>query len=184
MPIWAWIIIAVLVIVVIAAIAWGAAQRRRRQGLQEQFGPEYDRAVQERSSRREAESDLEERRRRREALDIRPLSPAARARYSDEWRAVQARFVDDPAVAVREAHSLVLRVMQDRGYPMDDFDQRAADISVDHPEVVQEYRAAHDITTRNEQGQAGTEDLRRATVHYRSLFEQLLGEDTESRAAP
>ena len=88
MPIWAWIIIAVLVIVVIAAIAWGAAQRRRRQGLQEQFGPEYDRAVQERSNRREAESDLEERRRRREALDIRPLSPAARARYSDEWRAV------------------------------------------------------------------------------------------------
>ena len=186
MPIWAWIVIAVVVIVVIAAIAWAVAQRRRRQGLQDQFGPEYERTLNERSSRREAESDLEDRRRRREALDIRPLSPAARSRYTDEWRAVQARFVDDPDVAVREAHSLVLRVMQDRGYPMDDFDQRAADISVDHPDVVQEYRSAHEISTLAERGQAGTEDLRRATVHYRSLFEQLLGDDegAESRAAP
>jgi FtsZ-interacting cell division protein ZipA len=174
MPAWALILIVVLAIVVIAAVAWGAAQQRRRKRLQEQFGPEYERTVQQRDSRREAESELEERQSRREALNIRPLSAAAQSRYADEWRGVQGRFVDDPSNAVRQAQSLVLAMLRERGYPMDDFEQRAADISVDHPVVVENYRAAYRISGMNDDGRAGTEDLRQAMVHYRTLFEELL----------
>src|SRR5207249_3861327 len=117
-----------------------------------------------------------ERARRRDELDIRPVNSAARDRYLEEWRVVQARFVDAPAEAVRDADGLVGRVMGDMGYPMGDFEQRQADVSVDHPVVVENYRAAHAISVRNDGGSASTEDLRQAMVHYRALFEDLLGD--------
>jgi hypothetical protein len=174
MPGWVWLIIAIVVIVAIALAVWAATRKRRTETLRRQFGPEYDRTVDTSDNPRDAESELEQRRRRRAELDIRPLAPAARARYADDWRSVQARFVDDPQGAVGQADALVTQVMRERGYPMDDFDQRAADVSVDHPEVVGDYRAAHDISTRSSNGEAETEDLRQAMVHYRALFEQLL----------
>jgi hypothetical protein len=178
MSAWVWVVIAIVVIALIALLVWYTSRRRRTEGLRRQFGPEYDRTVEETGRPRDAESELESRRRRRAALDIRPLAPGARARYADEWRAVQARFVDDPSGAVAQADTLVIEVMRERGYPMDDFDQRAADVSVDHPQVVGDYRAAHDISTRSANGRAETEDLRQAMVHYRALFEDLLQEDT------
>jgi hypothetical protein len=160
------------------------SKQRKREALRGRFGPEYDRTVRDSDSRRAAESELQARERRREELDIRSLAPVARARYADEWGAVQAKFVDDPNTAVLDANGLVLRVMGDRGYPMEDFEQRAADISVDHPDVVENYRAAYRIAVLDRDGQAGTEDLRQAMVHYRSLFEELLGDEAiESRAA-
>jgi hypothetical protein len=184
MPTWTWVLIIALAIVVLAAIAWVLVKRRRRRALQGTFGPEYDRTVRERDSRRAAESELQERQRRREELKIRSLTPLARTRYADEWHGVQAKFVDDPGNAVVDANGLVLRVMGDRGYPMEEFEQRAADISVDHPDVVEHYRAAYRISLRNGDGRASTEDLRQAMVHYRSLFEELLGDEAdESRAA-
>lgn len=173
MDTWVWIVIvAVLVAGLLAAFA--AGQRRRRTRLREGFGPEYDRTVEETGSRREAESELEERQKRREQLDIRLLSPAARDRYMDQWRDTQVRFVDDPGAAVGEADRLVQEVMRERGYPTDDFEQRAADISVDHPGLVENYRKAHSIAESHENGEAETEDLRQSLVHYRSLFEKLL----------
>jgi hypothetical protein len=181
MPAWVWVIIAIVVIVAVALAVWAATRKRRTESLRQQFGPEYDRTVEE-TDRREAESELERRRRRREELDIRPLAPGARTRYADEWRAVQARFVDDPPGAVARADELVTQVMRERGYPMDDFDQRAADVSVDHPDVVDDYRSAHDISMRSANDQAETEDLRQAMVHYRALFEQLLEEQTGPEA--
>jgi predicted nucleic acid-binding protein len=177
MPIWAWIVIGVVAaLIVVAAIAAAWARKRRTAGLQERFGPEYERAVAERGRRREAEQELAERERKREQLDIVPLSPESRKRYGDSWRKVQARFVDDPAGTVGDADRLVTDVMRERGYPIDDFDQRAADISVDHPDVVENYRAAHGIYVTHERGDADTEDLRQAFVHYRALFEELLEE--------
>jgi hypothetical protein len=188
MPAWAWILILVVAVVVIAAIAWSISRKRRRDGLREQFGPEYERTVNERESRRAAESELQDRRERREQLDIRPLTPAAQSRYAADWRNVQGRFVDDPGNAVRGAQSLVLAMLKERGYPMDDFEQRAADISVDHPVVVDNYRSAYRISRMNDDGSAGTEDLRQAMVHYRTLFEELLGDerttDTDVQATP
>lgn len=177
MPTWAWIIIGVVAaLVVIGAIAAVWARQRRTAGLRERFGPEYERTVAERDKRREAERELADRERKREQLDIVPLSAEARAKYSDSWRNVQTRFVDDPAGTVGDADRLVTDVMRERGYPIDDFDQRAADISVDHPEVVENYRAAHSIYVNHERGGANTEDLRQAFVHYRALFEELLEE--------
>jgi hypothetical protein len=176
MPTWAWIVIAVVVaLIVIGAIAAWMQQRRRTQ-LKERFGSEYDRTVSEEGDRRAAEKDLAERERKWERLDIVPLSPEAQAKYSESWREVQGQFVDDPADAVNEADGLVTSVMRDRGYPIDDFDQRAEDISVDHPEVVQNYRAAHAVYVRasNGDGGASTEDLRQGFVHYRALFTELL----------
>jgi hypothetical protein len=161
-------------------IAYAAWQKRRREGLQSKFGPEYERTVVESDSRRKAEKELEARQARRESLNIRELDPATRERHMDSWRQTQARFVDAPADAVREADRLVGQVMTDRGYPMDNFDQQSADISVDHPDVVENYRAAHGISLASDQGQATTEDLRQAMVHYRSLFETLLGSTSGS----
>jgi len=173
MPAWGWILI-VVAVVVVAAIVWALVRRRRTEGLKQTFGPEYDRTVNETDSRRQAESELAARRDRRADLDIRPLTPASRARYEERWRQVQMAFVDDPSGALRDADEAVILVMRERGYPMDDFEQRTADLSVDHPDVVQNYRAAHGIALANEQGRASTEDLRQAMVHYRSLFENLL----------
>jgi hypothetical protein len=182
------VVYVLLAILVIALIVAGIVIVRQRQSqqLQEGFGPEYRRTVEERGDRREAEAELQERRERREELDIRPLEPAARDRYAERWQSAQRHFVDEPAPAVGEADSLVMEVMRDRGYPVaDDFEQRAADVSVDHPRVVEHYRAAHAISMRATEGRAGTEDLRQAMVHFRALFEDLLEPDgAESRDRP
>jgi FtsZ-interacting cell division protein ZipA len=172
---WWWVVIAIAIVIIIAGALWSAQQRKRSTDLRRRFGPEYEREVRS-HGRREAEAELESRERRVEALDIRPLSREDRESYSGEWRIVQARFVDDPSGAIREADVLVGEVMRARGYPVGDFEQRAADVSVDHPHVVQNYRAAHDIALRQRGGTGNTEELRKAMVHYRALFEDLLGE--------
>ena len=169
------LLIAILVVIVLLALlAVFAGRQRRSRKLQDRFGPEYDRTVSQAGDRRAAEAELQERTERRAGFDIVPLEPEARARYLEAWRNTQAQFVDEPAEATREADRLITSVMRDRGYPVDDFEQRAADISVDHPQVVDDYRAAHAIAVRNDRSEATTEDLRQALVHYRSLFEDLL----------
>jgi hypothetical protein len=180
MPTWAWILIAAGILLAVAA-TFVLVTRRRTARLRERFGPEYDRTIEKRGGRREAEAELGTRVERREKLEIRPLAPEARARYEEAWLEVQARFVDDPAAAVAGADQLVGSVMSDRGYPLDDFERRAEDISVDHPQVVERYRSAHGIARKNEEGQATTEDLRQAIQHYRALFEDLL-EPAEDQA--
>ena len=177
MDAWVWIVIAVVLILLVGGIGWAVTRQRRSTRLREQFGPEYDRTVGLTDSRREAESELAARRERRAGLDIQPLTASSRARYAEAWRGVQSGFVDDPAASLIEADRLVLIVMRERGYPVDDFEQRAADISVDHPVVVEHYRAAHAISERTNAQQADTEDMRQGLVHYRALFEDLLGVD-------
>jgi hypothetical protein len=143
-------------------------------GLRDRFGPEYDRAVLQHGSERKAEAKLADRETRVEMLKIRDLDLTERERYLAQWQAVQSRFVDYPKGAVTEADELVCSLMQTRGYPVTDFDQRAADISVDHPRVVENYRLAHDIALRLGRGEASTEDMRTAMIHYRSLFDELV----------
>lgn len=179
MPAWGWVLIGIGVVLACLLVLWSAIGTRRRKGLQETFGPEYDRTVADAPSRREAESDLAERRDRRAELDIRPLEEPTQQRYSEKWRRTQERFVDDPPGAVGDADDLIMQVMRDRGYPVEDFEQRASDVSVDHPEVVSNYRAAHGISVANERGRASTEDLRTAMVHYRALFTELLEHEPE-----
>ena len=180
MPVWGWVVIAIGALVVIAAIAvvW---TRRRTARLQDRFGPEYERVVEEREKRWDAEGELRERERRREELDIQPLPAVARRRYLAAWEETQARFVDSPPAALIEADRLVTQVMRERGYPMDDFDQRAADISVDHPDLVENFRFAHEVSETTKRGDRNTEDMRRAMVHYRGLFDELLGESENGR---
>jgi hypothetical protein len=180
MPGWAWAIIAVAVIVLVALVIWRALAARRTRTLQGRFGPEYDRTIDGADSRSAAEAELAARAERRDELDIRPLAPGARERYVNEWQGVQARFVDDPDGAVRDADRLIQSVMSERGYPMDDFDQRAADISVDHPDVVENYREGHRLSRSAAMGDGTTEDLRRAMQHYRALFDELLEEGTDA----
>jgi hypothetical protein len=184
MDAWVWIVIAVVAIVVIAVVAYAFARKRRHEQLRERFGPEYDRTIDEAGDVRSGESELEARRERREQLNIRPLSGDAAKEYRHRWDETQRRFVDDPEGALAEADELIVQVMRDRGYPMDDFDQRSADISVDHPDVVQHYRSAHDISMRTKQddGQVSTEDLRQGLVHYRELFARLLGPEDRREA--
>jgi len=179
MPIWGWALVAVGAVIVIALIGWGVMRSRRSRSLRSRFGAEYERATAD-AGRRAGESELAGRVRRRQELDIRPLPLASAERYVREWRDVQARFVDSPAGAIQEADLLITAVMRERGYPMDDFDQRAADISVDYPEVVEDYRRAHAVARSNERSMAETEQLRRGLVYYRSLFERLLDRETES----
>jgi hypothetical protein len=155
-------------------VAFLASRRQRTRRLQAQFGPEYERTLTRSGDRRAGESELAEREQRRRQLDVVELEPAARVRYLEAWRMTQGKFVDDPVAATREADELVSSVMRDRGYPVDEFEQRAADISVDHPQVAENYRAAHAVSLANERGLAGTDDLRQAFVHYRSLFAELL----------
>jgi hypothetical protein len=165
-----WILI-IVVVVLLAVVGVLAYQRRRSAQLREGFGPEYDRVVGEHGDQRAAEAELRERRERRRRFDIKPLDASSRDRYTERWRATQAKFVDQPASALTDADALVGEVMRERGYPVEDFEQQAADVSVDHPEVVEHYRKAHAI--HGEQS-ASTEDLRQAMVHYRSLFAELL----------
>ncbi len=174
MSTWLWIVIAAAAILLLVLIAAAVARRRKTTNLRGTFGPEYDRAVADAPTKREAEAELKERERRHEELELQPLSPTAREGYLASWERVQARFVDEPGGAVHDADRLIREVMKERGYPVEDFDQRAADLSVDYPELVQNYRAAHGISRRNDEGKAETEDLRQAVVHYRALFEELL----------
>jgi hypothetical protein len=170
-------VLAVAVILAVAVVAWLYVKRRRRATtaeLRQRFGPEYERAVGEQGSGRRAEAQLTAREERVEKLKLRELGPAEREQFSGLWQALQSRFVDAPKGAVTEADALVSTVMQARGYPVADFNQRAADISVDHPQVVANYRSAHEIALRLGKGEASTEDLRAATIHYRSLFEELV----------
>jgi hypothetical protein len=169
-----WIVMAVLVVVAVAAVAWFYMQRQRRVRLQERFGPEYDRTVREVGTPEKAEAVLDARARRVEKLKIRPLSHEQLESFSRAWRGVQGLFVDTPDGAVAAADRLVTEVMAARGYPVEDFDTRAADLSVDHPRVVENYRIARDLAQRREQGEAGTEELRQAVVNYRALFNDLL----------
>jgi hypothetical protein len=172
-----WVIIAIVVIVLVVAGVVIARQRRSQQ-LQEGFGPEYGRTLAEKGDRRAAEAELLERRDRRRQLDIRELDRESRERYAERWQGVQRTFVDKPAVAVADADRLVSEVMRDRGYPVEEeFERRVADVSVDHPTVVENYRAAHGISVRAARNEADTEDLRQALVHFRALFEDLLGSD-------
>jgi hypothetical protein len=177
MSTWVWVVIAVAAVAVVLAAVWLATRSRRSRHLRESFGPEYDRTVADAPTRREAEAELAGREDRRKEIDVTPLSPAARDRYAGRWQDVQSRFVDDPPMAVREADSLVELVMVDRGYPMSDFESQADLVSVDHPVVVENYRSAHAIHDAYERGDASTEDLRQAMVHYRALFEELLERD-------
>ena len=167
------IVLVAAVVVVVGLLAWTFMRQKRSLALKERFGPEYDHELRERGRGR-AEAELDRRARRVERLSIRPLPPGDRDRYAELWRNEQARFVDDPKSAVHEADHLVEEVMRRRGYPVGEFDQRAADISVDHPLVVENYRAAHDIAARLDRGNVATEDLRQAMIHYRTLFEDLL----------
>jgi ABC-type nickel/cobalt efflux system permease component RcnA len=168
------VILAIVVVVLIALGLFILMRQRRLQNLREQFGPEYKHAVKQYGDPRKAEAELAAREKRVRKLEIRALAPEEHRRFADAWRKAQTRFVDEPSKAVGEADGLIKEVMQTRGYPVADFDQRTADISVDHPNVVTNYRAAHDIASRNNRGQATTEDLRQAMVHYRSLFKDLL----------
>jgi hypothetical protein len=180
MPGWVWAVIVIAAVVVVALVVWRAVAAKRTRALQGRFGPEYDRTLDRADGRKDAEAELAARAKRRDELDIRPLTTAARQRYLDDWQRVQARFVDDPSAAVQEADSLIQSVMRERGYPMDDFDQRAADISVDHPDVVENYREGHRLALSNATGDGTTEELRQAMVHYRALFDELL-EDSADR---
>jgi hypothetical protein len=177
------VVIAIVVIgvIAVAAIAFITSRKRRSQKLKERFGPEYDRVMRQEGDSRKAEGVLEFRQKRREKFNIRPLSGANRSAFAERWSEVQARFVDDPQGAVTLADSLVTDVMQARGYPIGAFDQRAADLSVDYPVIVDNYRAAHDIALRHSSGKASTEDLRQAMVHYRVLFQELLEEPKSER---
>jgi hypothetical protein len=173
MAIWVWILIAIAVVVIVVLVAMVARQRRAA-ALRQRFGPEYDRAVEARDDRKAAEADLREREKQRALLDIRPLPEDTRARFAREWQDLQERFVDEPADAVVAADRLVNIVMDARGYPMGDFDTQADLVSVDHPQVVENYRVAHGIHGRAQARQASTEDLREGLLRYRSLFEELL----------
>jgi hypothetical protein len=169
-----WVLLAVVVVLLVIIGVLVVRQQRSRR-LKDEFGPEYRRVVAERGDQRAAEKELADRRQRVGKFEIRPLDPAARDRYLAQWAAAQRYFVDEPVGAVGQAHELVQLVMHDRGYPVDeDFDQRTADISVDHPAVVENYRAAHGISIRAHNGQASTEQLRQAMVHFRVLFGDLL----------
>jgi hypothetical protein len=170
------LLILVAVVAVLAVAGMFYFNRRRSDHLQSRFGSEYDRIVEEKGSRSKAESDLAEREKRVSKLTIRPLSPADQDRFLERWTKVQATFVDDPKRSIDYADALLAEVMSARGYPVSDFEQRADDISVDHPSVVQHYRAGHDIAVRHSRGEASTDDLRQALIHYRSLFEELVTE--------
>jgi hypothetical protein len=171
------VIVIVLLVVVVAAVLFVGNQQKKRRQLRERFGPEYDRRVEAADDPKKAERELADLAHRRDKLDIRPLDPATRERYMLAWNQVQAQFVDQPAAALEAADTLVSQVMRDRGYPVDDFEQRADLVAVDHPQVVHHYRAA--AQTRQRTDEVSTEDQRVAFVHYRELFGELLDGDAD-----
>ena len=174
------VLLAVLVLVLVGVILM---QRRRSEHLQSRFGPEYERALEETGDKRKAEAELQKREQRVEKLSIRPLPPAHRERFIADWQRVQAEFVDDPDASVGNADRLLQDLMAARGYPVENFEQVAADISVDHPAVVQHYRTGHDIALRHRRGEASTEDLRQAMINYRELFDELVTDEETARRA-
>jgi hypothetical protein len=176
------VIVAVIVIVVlIAVVGYLIMRKRRSRMLRERFGPEYDRVVRKEGDVHRGEDVLAFRAKRLEKLSIQPLSRAERSEFASRWAVLQPQFVDNPRDTVTRADELVNEVMRARGYPVGNFEQRAADISVDHPVVVENYRAAHEIALRHSRGEASTEDLRKAMVHYRSLFDDLLADSLPER---
>ncbi len=177
MDTWVWIVIAAAAALAVLAVVWSAARAKRSGALKDTFGREYDRTVEQAGDRREAERELRERQRQHDELELKPLSAASRVRYVRRWQSTQTRFVDDPKGAVAEADTLVQQVMKERGYPTDDFDRRVADISVEHPELVEKYRTAQGIAQASERNEASTEDLRHSVRHYRALFGVLLETD-------
>ena len=181
MDTWIWVVIvAAVVVILVALIATVMVRKRRRRQLQGRFGSEYDRTVGDSHNRRTAERELREREAKVDELDLRPLTEASRQRYSQQWTDMQSSFVDRPQVAVADADRLVTDVMRERGYPVDDFDTRSELVSVNHPEVVQNYRTAHTIAARTIEGRTSTEDLRQAVISYRALFEEMLVGDFET----
>jgi hypothetical protein len=183
-PINTMIFAVLLIAVILAALAWLMVQRKRSQRLKRRFGPEYDLTVSEFGSQGRAEAELIARENRVARLKIVPLAPADASRFSQAWNTLQGRFIDSPKGVVTEADHLVRELMTKRGYPMGDFERMAADVSVDHPAVVAAYRAAQTIAARDARGEADTEELRKAVIHYRTLFDELLGGTPEIAAAP
>lgn len=175
-------VIGALIIIVAIVAAVAIARRSRSARLRSRFGPEYDRVARDRGSRVEGERELARREERVKTFRIQELPPGARERYAEEWRAVQARFVDEPGAALAQADALIASVMRDRGYPPADFEQRTADLSADHARTLGDYRIAHEISLRSERGDADTEELRQAMVHYRKLFDDLVGTSERTRA--
>jgi LPXTG-motif cell wall-anchored protein len=169
-----WILIGA--VVVLGLVFWLVARRRNSAVLREHFGDEYDRTVEARGGVGKAERELEEREERVKKLDIRPLGPKERGEFIDEWREVKAVFVDSPVEAVHHADRLLARIMTARGFPMGDFDRRYEDLTVDHGEVARHYRAGHDAVVRDGRGEASTEDLRQAMIHFEALFDDLVNE--------
>jgi hypothetical protein len=173
------IVVAVVLIAAIVVIGSRMARQRRTEQLRQQYGPEYDRAIDQADTQREAESELRDRSKRHEQLELRTLDTSEREDFARRWSDVQGQFVDDPSDAVRNANLLVVEVMSARGYPVEDFDQQTADLSVQYPELTQRYREARSIARANENGNANTEDLRQAVTSYRSLIKALLADDDE-----
>jgi hypothetical protein len=180
---WQWVLVIAVVVVALAVIAWAASRSRYRARVMQNFGPEYDRAVEQHGTRRAAEHDLMDRVKRRQHLEIRPLAEDARVRYSDEWRIVQAHFVDQPEAAFDEADRLLDQVMRDRGYPVDSRDENVELVSVDHPNLIADYRAARAVRARSTTRMASTEELREGLLRYRSLFNDLLSDRDERATA-
>ncbi|MEV6812769.1 hypothetical protein [Micromonospora sp. NPDC051296] len=178
------IVVTVLVILVVAALAAAVLVAGRRRTLRQRFGPEYDRVVAEQDSRSAAERELRDRERRHAELQLVPLDPDSRARYAEAWEELQVRFVDSPAETVGQADELVTRLIAERGYPTGDFSDQIAHLSVEHARTLSHYRDAHEIHLRNSRGEASTEDLRQAVVHYRALFADLLGEEPVAARTP
>ena len=186
MPVWEWILIAASVAIVIAAVIVAASyvsSRKRTERMKQHYGREYERLVSETGDQKAAEKELTDRERKRQKLNIVGLTPSALSEFNARWQEVQTRFVDNPTAAVGVADRLVTEVMRERGYPVDDFDQRAADISVDHPEVVENYRGAHGIHLSQQNREVSTEQQREAFVHYRALFKKLLEATTDNDAS-
>ncbi|MET8551398.1 hypothetical protein ABZ356_00910 [Micromonospora zamorensis] len=178
------IVIVLVVLVLVAAAAVAVRQLGRRRALRSKFGPEYDRVVAEQDSRSAAERELRDRERRHAELSLTPLSPESRARYSAAWEELQVRFIDSPGETVGDADVLVTRLIEEQGYPTGDFSDQIAHLSVEHARTLSNYRDAHDIHLRNTRGEASTEELRQAVVHYRALFADLLGEEPLGQHTP